>query len=152
MPRFGFIGDEEVPSADSPPQQKMAATSTSPARHVPTSATQREESPPPKQLHSTEQRSMMTDSYTQRSMMTDSYTEHDDKAEIAPPEAGADLETLVEQEASRVADPHLMKEARDAAAYVEGEQKIVDNTVKAPVVGSEEDQYLLEEVAANWTT
>ena len=142
MPRFGFVGDEKVPSADSPPQQKMAATSTSPARHVPTSATQREESPSSKQVDSTEQ----------RSMVTESYTEHDDKAEIAPPEAGADLETLVEKEASCVADPHLMKKARDAAAYVEGEQKIVDNTVKAPVVGSEEDQYLLEEVAANWTT
>jgi|SaaInl74LU_5_DNA_1037368.scaffolds.fasta_scaffold26965_1 hypothetical protein len=140
MPRFGFVGDEEVPSADSPPKQ-MAATSTSPARHVPTSATQREESPSSKQVDSTEQ----------RSMMTESYTEHDGKAEIAP-EAGADLETLVEQEASRVADPHLMKEARDASAHVEGEQEMVDSTVKAPVVGSEEDQYLLEEVAANWTT
>mmetsp|Transcript_30120 Transcript_30120/g.51460 ORF Transcript_30120/g.51460 Transcript_30120/m.51460 type:complete len:97 (+) Transcript_30120:221-511(+) len=89
MPRFGFVGDEKVPSADSPPQQKMAATSTSPARHVPTSATQREESPSSKQVDSTEQ----------RSMVTESYTEHDDKAEIAPPEAPKPL--LLHQAACR---------------------------------------------------
>jgi hypothetical protein len=45
------------------------------------------------------------------------------------------LEELVENEKARVAeDQGLLKEARDAAEYVEGKQKVVESTVKAPNV------------------
>lgn len=149
MPRFGFVGDEEVSSA-SPPKpkengSKMSDTAPESQVQQPRSETQREEVPPPsKHVDPTEQ---------QRSLMKESYTEPE-KTEIAPLEDGTiNLEKLVEKEAARcAADPLLLKEARDAAEYVEGEKKVEESTVKAPVVASEEDQYLLEEVCTNWTT
>ena len=144
MPRFGFVGDEEVSlSATSSKQNGSKIADPSPETEPePRSEMQREESPPFKHLDSTEQRSSK-----------ESYTDPDAKAEIAPLEEGTtvNLKTLVEKEASRTADPDLLKEARDAASYVEGEQKMAENTVKAPVVEAEAEQELLEEVTSNWT-
>ena len=75
------------------------------------------------------------------------------KAKILPPEDDddEDLESLVEEEAAREEDPDVIQETRDAATHAEGDRKVIGRIVKAPVVGSEEDQCLLEEVATNWT-
>ena len=147
MPRFGFVGDEEVSlSATSSKQNGSKIADRSPETEPePRSEMQREESPPFKHLDSTEQRSSK-----------ESYTDPDAKAEIAPLEEGTtvNLKTLVEKEASRTADPDLLKEARDMLRRlvdVEGEQKMAENTVKAPVVEAEAEQELLEEVTSNWT-
>ena len=61
-------------------------------------------------------------------------------------------EALVEKEAARKVDVDLTKEAGDKAAYDEGKEKAVGSTVSAPVAGSKEHQYLLDEVATNWIT
>lgn len=124
MPRFGFVGDEAVA------EQKTAQT------------LQREESPPAKHVNPTEQ----------RSLTTESLAEPGAKAKIAPSEDGVDLEMLVEKEAVREVDVDLTKEASDEAAYAEEKENVVVSNVRVPAVGSEEDQYLLDEVATNWTT
>lgn len=59
---------------------------------------------------------------------------------------------LVEKEATRQVDVDLTKETSDKAAYAEGKEKAVGSTVRAPVAGSKEHQYLLDEVATNWKT
>ena len=59
---------------------------------------------------------------------------------------------LVEKEAARQVDVDLTKETSDKAAYAEGKEKAVGSTVRAPVAGSKEHQYLLDEVATNWKT
>lgn len=125
MPRFGFVGDEAVLA-----EQNMAQTP------------QREEPPPAKHVKPTEQ----------RSLTTETFAEPDAKAKIAPPEGG-DLETLVEQETAHEVDVDLTKEVSDETVYTEEKEKaVIVSTVRVPVVGSEEDRYLLDEVATNWTT
>ena len=125
MPRFGFVGDEAVLA-----EQNMAQTP------------QREEPPPVKHVKPTEQ----------RSLTTETFAEPDAKAKIAPPEGG-DLETLVEQETAHEVDVDLAKEVSDETVYTEEKEKaVIVSTVRVPVVGSEEDRYLLDEVATNWTT